>query len=145
MDANQTRFQLVFGEADWFGNPVPGSPPPRGAPAGMARLGCDRRAAAECLCVSRCPGRDRSKRCGPARRRRRTASEITTGSRPHKTRFSSSAPNQQQAQHFWSASDLIASNRASGFGHVLSRRFSTCSSLLDGRADRHHRSLLLVG
>jgi phage tail-like protein len=27
VDANQTRFQLVFGEADWFGNGASGSPP----------------------------------------------------------------------------------------------------------------------
>ena len=54
MDANQTRFQLVFGEADWFGPDAAGSSPSGGP--GVARHRFDGWAPPEDFCVSLSPG-----------------------------------------------------------------------------------------
>ena len=113
MDANQTRFQLVFGEADWFGDTAPSSSSgvalewrasdatvglPQKlfvfpvAPSTAALTAADRRGA----------GQDRYGNyywIAPAR------DEILF-----------LAPGQLQSRHFWSASDLTMLSCTSGIG-----------------------------
>ena len=115
MDANQTRFQLVFGEADWFGNPVPGSPP--APPPALewrdsdATVGLPQNLFVFALPAG-APVLSAADRRGAGQDRFGNYYWIA----PAQDEILFLGANQQQAQHFWSASDLTASNRASGFG-----------------------------
>jgi phage tail-like protein len=113
MDANQTRFQLIFGEADWFGNTGPASPP---------RSGLEWRASDSTVGLSQNlfvfpvpPGTTPLNAAD-----RRGAGQDRFGNyywvAPAQDEILFLAPQQQQPQHFWSASDLAGTPSARTFG-----------------------------
>lgn len=112
MDANQTRFQLVFGEADWFGNNPSGSPP---SGALEWRSSDSTVALPQKLFVfpvsASAPLLDASDRRGSGQDRYGNYYWIA----PAQDEILFLAPN-SQAQHFWSASDLAGSSKVSNAG-----------------------------
>jgi phage tail-like protein len=113
MDANQTRFQLVFGEADWFGNSPSGSPPAAALEwrASDATVGLPRKL----FVFSVAPGAPVHSAAD-----RRGAGQDRYGNyywiAPARDEILFLGAGQQQAQHFWSASDLAPRSSAGTFG-----------------------------
>src|SRR5580658_3991011 len=107
MDANQTRFQLVFGQADWFGDTASGSPPADAQlqwRASDATVGLPQ----QLFVFPVAPGTPLLSATD-----RRGAGQDRYGNYywigPAQDEILFLAPGlQQQAQHFWSASDLLS-------------------------------------
>ena len=114
MDANQTRFQLVFGEADWFGNSPSGSPPAGSAlewRESDATVGLPQKL----FVFSVPPGtpvRSAADRRGAGQDRYGNYYWIA----PARNEILFLGAGQTKAQHFWSASDLAAVSNPSSFG-----------------------------
>jgi len=112
MDANQTRFQLVFGEADWFGDAGPDSPA-----AALEWRSSDATVSLKqkVFVFPTAPG---APVLSPADRR--GAAQDHFGGYywigPSRDEILYLAQGQQQAQHFWSYSDLAGCPRSSTFG-----------------------------
>jgi len=112
MDANQTRFQLVFGEADWFGDAGPESPA-----AALEWRSSDATVSLKqkVFVFPTAPG---APVLSPADRR--GAAQDHFGGYywigPSRDEILYLAQGQQQAQHFWSYSDLAGCPRSSTFG-----------------------------
>ena len=113
MDANQTRFQLVFGQQDWFG-PNPASPP--------QDLGLEWRASDSTVGLTQnvfvFPATAGSTPLTEAARR--GAAQDQYGNyywvSPAQNEILFLGAGQQTAQHFWSASDLAASASSTTLG-----------------------------
>jgi phage tail-like protein len=113
MDANQTRFQLVFGQADWFG-PELGSPP--------QTMGLEWRASDSTVGLTQnlfvFPVSTASAPLTAADRR--GAAQDQYGNyywvSPAQDEILFLGAGQQQAQHFWSAKDLAGSSGKSTLG-----------------------------
>jgi phage tail-like protein len=113
MDANQTRFQLVFGKNDWFG-PGSGSPP--------EDTGLEWRASDSTVGLRQSvfvfpavPGTSALTAMD-----RRGAAQDQYGNyywvSAAQDELLFLGAGQQNAQHFWSAKDLVSSSAQSGFG-----------------------------
>src|ERR1700722_16689266 len=113
MDANQTRFQLVFGEADWFGDSPSGSPPAAALEwrATDATVGLPQ----QIFVFPVPPGApvlSAADRRGAAQDRYGNYYWVA----PAQDEILFLGPGQQQSQHFWSASDLASASSQSTFG-----------------------------
>ncbi|HEY1902799.1 MAG TPA: phage tail protein [Terracidiphilus sp.] len=113
MDANQTRFQLVFGKNDWFG-PESGSPP---ADAGLEWRASDSTVALRqsVFVFPPVPGT-----AALTAADRRGAAQDQYGNyywvSPAQDELLFLGAGQQSAQHFWSAKDQVSSSTQNGFG-----------------------------
>ncbi len=114
MDANQTKFQLVFGEADWFGDSPSGSPPASAAlewRASDATVGLPQKLYVFPV-VPGTPLLTAADRRGAGQDRFGNYYWIA----PSQDEILFLAPGPQQAQHFWSSSDLAGASNPSTLG-----------------------------
>ncbi len=113
MDANQTRFQLVFGEADWFGDGV--TSPPSDAALEWRKSDATVGLPQKVYVYPVAPGTPSLTAAD-----RRGAGQDRFGNyywvSPARDEILFLGQGQQQAQHFWSASDLAGSPAANTFG-----------------------------
>ena len=142
MDANGTRFQLVFGEADWFGDGGTSSPPASELVwrASDATVGLPQKV----LVFPVAPGTPELSAAD-----RRGAAQDRYGNyywiAPAQDEILFLASGGQQAQHFWSASDLAAASPQRNLGVFLPMSSTPAATyILGGLAvtTDHH---LLVG
>lgn len=114
MDANQTKFQLVFGAADWFGNSPSGTPPANAAlewRASDSTVGLPQKLFVFPVAAG-APVLGAADRRGAGQDRYGNYYWIA----PAQDEILFLAPGQQQSQHFWSAADLAPASSASSFG-----------------------------
>ena len=113
MDANQTRFQLVFGEADWFGHAVCNSPPSAAIEwrASDATVSLPQKVFVFPVNAGT-PSLTAANRRGAGQDRYDNYYWIASA----QDEILFLGAGQQQAQHFWSARDLTLTANASGFG-----------------------------
>jgi phage tail-like protein len=127
MDANQTRFQLVFGEADWFGDAATGAAPGAALEwrAADATVGLPQKL----FVFPTGPGTAVLTAAD-----RRGAGQDRYGNyywiAPAQNEILCLAPGQQQSQHFWSASDLTqapTTGRPGGFSPFSAAPAASCT------------------
>jgi phage tail-like protein len=104
MDANQTRFHLVFGHDDWFGPGGPASPPPGlGWRESDSTVGLEQNVFVFPVAPGSVPLTETA---------RRGAAQDQYGNYywvgPNQDEILFLGAGQQQAQHFWSAQDVVS-------------------------------------
>ncbi|HUE23346.1 MAG TPA: phage tail protein [Bryobacteraceae bacterium] len=144
MDANQTRFQLVFGQADWFGDAASGSPP---ADAQIAWRASDATVGLpqQLFVFPVAPGTPLLSAAD-----RRGAGQDRYGNYywigPAQDEILFLAPGlQQQAQHFWSASDPAGPSNTGSTGMFSPVSASQAASYTMGGLTVTTHHYLLVG
>ena len=146
MDANQTRFQLVFGQADWFGPNVASPPPTLGLEwrASDSTVGLTQNLFVFPVSSSAAP-LNASDRRGAAQDQ--YGNYYWVGPAQDEILFQGASQNNvpQPAQHFWSAQDLTGSPAQSTVGAFTPVNAEPAASYLFGGLAVTTDHYLLIG